>query len=356
MVARSKYHRGTTMNNYAAIYVSLEASVVCVLDEDGAVVAEVKLASEPEALIAFFGAQPEAPCRIGLEAGPLSQWLYAELLTAGLPAVLKETRQVHDAFRSSPMKTDRRNARGLAQLVRMGWFMPVYCKSVAAQESRALLAARRQLQAKCHDIEMSIRSLLRGFGLKVGKTTARRFTGVVRELTEGRPALIAAVEALLSALETLARVFSGLDRRVQLIARADPRTRLLMSAQGVGAVVALTYVSAIDEPGRIARSRSAGAYFGLTQRTYQYGETDRTGRISKCGDREVRVALYEAANLILTQPIKGSALKSWAMRLAKRAGMRKAKVALARKLAVVLHRMWRDATPFDITKGAAMAS
>ena len=356
MVARSKHHRGTTMNNYAALDVSLEASAVCVVDEHAAVVAETKLASEPEALVAFFQAQPEPPCRIGLEAGPLSQWLYAGLVAAGLPAVLMETRQVSDAFRSNPVKTDRRDARGLAQLIRMGWFKPVYCKSAAAQESRALLAARRQLRAKRHDIEMSTRGLLRGFGLKVGKTTARNFARRVRELVEDRPTLIEAVQALLSARETLAREFAGLDRRVRQIARADRRTRLLMSAPGVGAVVALTYMSAIDDPRRIARSRSAGAYFGLTQRTYQSGETDRTGRISNCGDREVRVALYEAANVILTRPIKGGALKSWAMRLAKRAGMRKAKVALARKLAVVLHRMCRDGTPFDMTKGAAMAS
>lgn len=340
------------MKHYAGIDVSLEVSSVCVVDEAGAVVCEGTVASEPEALIAFVAGLGERPERIGLEAGPLSQWLHAALKAAGFATVLMETRQVADAFRSRPVKTDRGDARGLAQLVRMGWFKAVHCKSEEAQVLRALLTARGALGSKRHAIDMTIRGLLRGFGLKVGRTTARTFAMRARSLAAVRPDLAPTVEALLAARETMRVEHDRLDRRVREIARGAPAARLLMTVPGVGPIIALTFVSAIDDAERFAKSRNVGAYFGLTQRKYQSGETDRTGRISKCGDDGVRTALYEAANLILTKPLKGGALKIWAARLARRAGAKRAKVALARKLAVVMHRMLIDGTPFDAARGA----
>jgi transposase len=245
-----------------------------------------------------------------------------------------------------PVKSDRNDARGIAQLMRLGWFRPVHCKSLAAQEIRAVLTARKLVQAKLHDVEMSLRGTLRGFGLKVGATTAKRFAGRIEELVEGHAILSGIAAALLSVHEVLLREFANLEKRVRDMARADDRVRLLMSAPGVGAIVALTYVSAIDDPSRFTSSKRVGAHFGLTPKKYQSGETDIDGRISKIGDASVRTALYEAAHVILTRPVKGSGLKSWAMRLARRTGPKKAKVALARKLAVVLHRMWVDGTPF----------
>jgi transposase len=271
-----------TMDYYAGIDVSLEASSVCVVDATGKIVKEAKVLSEPEDLIAWFKALPFALARIGLEAGPLSQWLYAGLKEAGFAVELLETRHVRDAFKSMPVKTDRKDARGIAQLMRLGWFKPVHCKSVSAQETRALLTARKLVQGK-----------------------------------------------------------------------GDARVRLSMTAPGVGAVVGLTYVAAIDDPGRFSSSKTAGAHFGMTPKRYQSGETDVTGRISKAGDKGVRTVLYEAAHVILTTPVKGGALKSWAARLAKRAGLKKAAVALARKLAVILHRMLADGVPFDAAKAAA---
>jgi transposase len=259
---------------------------------------------------------------------------------------LLETRHVRDAFKAMPVKTDRNDARGIAQLMRLGWFRSVHCKSLAAQEVRALLTARRLLQGKRHDVEMSLRGILRGFGLKVGKTTPRLFEARIRDLVDGHPTLAAIAAALLTARATLSRELRGLEKRVREIARTDARTRLLMSAPGVGAIVALTYVSAVDDPARFRSSKQVGAHFGLTPKKYQSGETDINGRISKIGDASVRAALYEAAHVILTRPVKGSGLKSWAAKLAKRAGMQKAKVALARKLAVVLHRMLADGTVF----------
>jgi transposase len=344
------------MNYYAGIDVSLEWSSVCVVEATGKIVREAKVASEPEALIAWFGALGLALERIGLEAGPLSQWLYAAIRQAGVAVELLETRHVRDAFKAMPVKSDRNDARGIAQLMRLGWFRPVHCKSLAAQEVRALLTARKLVQSKLFDVEMSLRGILRGFGLKVGPTTPLRFAGRVRDLVEGQATLAAVATALLAVHEALRREFDGLDKRARALARVDGRVRLLMSAPGVGAIVALTYVAAIDDPARFRSSKGVGAHFGLTPKRHQSGEKDIAGRISKIGDASVRTVLYEAANVILTRPIKGGGLKSWAMRLAKRAGMRKAKVALARKLAVVLHRMWRDATRFVFDRGTGAAA
>jgi transposase len=334
------------MEHYAGIDVSLESASLCVVDGTGRIVREAKVASEPEVLVRFFRELGVPVARIGLEAGPLSQWLYAAMAKAALAVELLETRHVRDAFKAMPVKTDRNDARGIAQLMRLGWFRPVHCKSLPAQEVRALLTARKLVQAKLHDLEMSLRGILRGFGLKVGKTTPRMFEGRIRELVAGHTTLTIVADALLAARAALARELRGLEKRVRGMARTDERTRLLMSTPGLGAIVALTYVSAIDDPGRFRSSKRVGAHFGLTPRKYQSGETDVTGRISKIGDASVRTVLYEAANVILTRPVKGSTLKRWAMAVARRAGMRKAKVALARKLAVVLHRMLADGTLF----------
>jgi transposase len=334
------------MNHYAGIDVSLEWASVCVVDASGTIVREGKVNSEPAALIAWFAARGLPLERIGLEAGPLSQWLYAAMKQTGLAVELLETRHVRDAFKAMVVKSDRNDARGLAQLMRLGWFRPVHCKSLAAQEVRAVLTARKLLQSKLHDVEMSLRGVLRGFGLKVGPTTPKRFAGRVRELVAGQPTLQAVAEALLSAHAVIGHEFARLDKRVSALARADHRVRLLMSAPGVGALVALTYVAAIDDPCRFRSSKTVGAHFGLTPKKYQSGETDVDGRISKIGDASVRTALYEAAHILLTRPVKGAALKSWALRLARRTGMKKAKVALARKLAVILHRMWVDGRSF----------
>jgi transposase len=341
------------MNHYAGIDVSLECSSVCVVDAGGKIVREDEAASEREALIAWFGSLGFEVTRIGLEAGPQSQWLYAAMRDAGLPVELLETRHVRDAFKAMPVKTDRKDAQGIAQLMRLGWFRPVHCKSIEAQETRAILGARKLVQSKLHDIEMSLRGTLRGFGLKVGRTTPNRFAARIDELVEGHPTLQVIATSLLAVHAVLLREFKGFEKRVRMMARDDERAKLLMSTPGVGALVALTYVSAIDDPGRFKSSKQAGAHFGMTPKKYQSGQTDITGRISKIGDQSVRTALYEAAHIILTKPVKGSALKSWAARLAKRAGTNKAKVALARKLAVIMHRMLVDKTPFNPAAAAA---
>jgi transposase len=223
-----------------------------------------------------------------------------------------------------------------------------------AQEVRATLTARKLVQSKLRDVENSLRGILRGFGLKVGKTTKREFAGRIKELVSGHPRLEVIAQALLAVRAVLQKEFASFEKQTRKMAGTDARTRLLMSTPAVGPIVALTYASAVDDPSRFKSSKQAGAHYGLTPKKHQSGETDYTGRISKIGDSSVRTALYEAAHVMLTKPLKGcSQLKSWAMRIKRRAGMSKAKVALARRLAVIMHRMLADRTPF---KNAATAA
>jgi transposase len=344
------------MEHYAGIDVSLKWSSVCVVDATGKIVRETKVPSEPETLVAFFRQLGLPLTRIGLEAGPLSQWLHAGLTRAGFEVLLLETRQVKAALSAMVVKTDRKDARGIAQLLRMGWFRPVHCKSLPAQETRALLAGRKLLQSKLLDLEFSIRGILRGFGLKVGPVSKGRFVARIRELTTGQPMLERVIEPMLRAREALSKEFHALHRAMLDLVRDNSLCRRLMTVPGVGAVVAITFATAIDDPARFHRSRAVGAHFGLTPKKYQSGETDVTGGISKVGDGTVRVALYEAANVILTRSGRFSALKRWAMEVAKRRGMKRATVALARKLAVVLHRMWLDGSEFRFGKEEAAAA
>jgi len=210
------------------------------------------------------------------------------------------------------------------------------------------------VQSKLLDVENSLRGILRGFGLKVGKTTRTRFAGRIEELVAGHPSLQMVAQALLRVRAVLLAEFNGFDKRVRQVSRLDVKARLLMSTPAVGPVISLSFASAIDDPARFTSSKQAGPHFGLTPKKYQSGETDYSGRISKIGDASVREALYEAAHIILTKPIKGcTQLKSWATRIARRAGMAKAKVALARKLAVIMLRMLKDNMPFNPAAKAA---
>ena len=344
------------MEYFAAIDVSLELSSVCVVDGTGRIVREAKVASEPDALVRYLRESGLVLTRVGLEAGPLSQWLHAGLIEAGFEAVLLETRHVKAALGAMTMKTDRNDARGMAQMIRMGWFRPVHAKTVPAQEIRALLVARKQLQARLNDLELCLRGILRGFGLKLGEVAKGRFEARVRELVAGQRTLEGLAGPMLRARAALCAEYAAVHREVLRIVRADADCRRMMTAPGVGAIVAVTFKAAVDDPGRFKRSRDVGAHFGLTPKRHQSGEVDRSGHISKTGDAQVRTALFEAAHVMLLRAQRFSALKAWALRIARTRGLKRAKVALARKLAVVLHRLWVDGTEFRWNREAAASA
>lgn len=334
------------MGYYAGLDVSLEETAVCVVDEKGQVIKEARVASEPEALILFFQRLGLAMERIGLEACSLTAWLHDGLSRAGLPAVCMETRQAKAAMGSMPVKTDRNDARALAQIIRTGWFRAVHVKSAACRSWRALLTGRRMVLNKLRDLENGIRAALRESGIKLGKPGRKQFAERVRALSSDDPVLTALVEPLLSIVTTMVRELARLTKQVLDIVRKEPICRRLMTVPGVGPLTALAFRATIDRPERFRRSRDVGAHLGLTPRRYQSGETDVQGRISRCGDELARTALYEAAHSLLIRSQKWSALRAWGMKVAKARGMARARVAVARKLAVILHGMWRDGSEF----------
>jgi transposase len=264
----------------------------------------------------------------------------------GLPVICIDARHAKAALKMQINKSDRNDAVGIARIMQCGWYKEVHVKDLDSHAIKALLVSRALLVKIKRDVENQIRGLLKNLGLVIGRAKMNVFAVRAAELTEDRPELAGAVEPLLKAREAIERQIADLDRKVLRLARNDAQVRRFMTAPGVGAITALCFLATIDDPTRFKRSRSVGAYVGLTTRRYASGEVDWTGRISKCGDKLLRSYLYEAANVLLTRVAKWSALKAWGIRLAKRSGLRKAKVAVARKLAVILHRMWIEGTEF----------
>ena len=341
------------MEHFAGLDVSVKETSVCIVDDTGRIVREVKVASEPEALLAVLKSDTCHFKRIGLEAGPLSQWLYSAFAEAALPVICVETRHMRAVLQAQINKTDRNDARGMAQMMRAGLYRPVHVKTLRSQKLRMLLTHRKLLQSKAIAIENDLRGTLRNFGLKVGVVGSVKFEARIRELVENLPDLALLVEPLLIVRRTLREQFGILHRRLLDLARDDEVCRRLMTVPGVGPVVALTYRATVDVPARFKNSKAVGAVFGLTPSKYQSGEIDRTGGISRCGDEMMRVMLYEAAQIMLIRTNKWSWLKAWAMQIARRRGMKKAIVALARRLAIIMHRIWVDGTEFRWTREQA---
>jgi len=343
------------MEHFAGLDVSVKETSVCIVDETGRIVREAKVASEPDALLAVLTNPAYHLKRIGLEAGPLSQWLYSALAEPGLPVICVETRHMQAVLKAQINKTDRNDARGIAQMMRAGLYRPVHVKTLRSQKLRMLLTHRKLLQSKAIAIENDLRATLRNFGLKVGVAGKVKFEARIRELVENLPDLVVLVEPLLIVRRVLREQIVTLHRRLLAIVRDDDVCRRLMTVPGVGPVVSLTYRATVDVPARFRKSKAVGAVFGLTCSRYQSGEIGRSGGISRCGDEMVRMMLYEAAQSMLTRTIKWSWLKAWAMQIARRRGMKKAIVALARRLAVVLHRIWVDGTEFRWTRETVAA-
>jgi transposase len=343
------------MDHFAGLDVSVKETSVCIVDETGRIVLEVKVASEPDALLAVLKNPAYHFKRLGLEAGPLSQWLYSALAEAGLPVICVETRHMPAVLKAQINKTDRNDARGMAQMMRVGLYRLVHVKTLSSQKLRMLLTHRKLLQSKAIAIDNDLRGTLRNFGLKVGMVGVVEFEARIKELVENLPDLAELVGPLLVVRRVLREQLGILHHRLLLIVRDDDVCRRLMTIPGVGPVVALTYRATVDVPARFKNSKAVGAVFGLTPAQHQSGESDRSGGISRCGDEMMRVMLYEAAQIMLTRTNKWSWLKAWAMQIARRRGMKKAIVALARRLAVIMHRIWVDGTEFRWIREAAVA-
>ncbi len=343
------------MNYYAALDVSLRSVHLCVIDGKGEIQAEAKLDSEVEDIVAFLRALDLEISAVGLEAGVLTQYLTYGLQSAGYEVICMESRQVKAALSAMRNKTDKNDARGIAQILRSGWYSRVHVKSIESHRVRALLSSRKAVLSKCIDLENEVRGLFKVFGIKLPpKLGHGAFDRTVRPTIEADPALAHALLPLLEARLMLYHSFRELDNRTRKLAQQDLICQRLMSAPGVGFVTALTFKAAVDDPTLFKRSRTVAAHFGLTPRRFQSGEIDYCGHISRAGDPTVRCTLYTAANALMTRSSSWSSLKVWGMQLAKTRGHRRAVVAVARKLAVILHRMWLDDSQFRWgTEGAS---
>jgi transposase len=345
-----------SMDYFAGLDVSVKDTSVCIADDTGRIVREVKVASEPDALLAVLKNGAYRFKRIGLEAGPMSQWLFSALAETGLPVICVETRHMRAALQAQINKTDRNDARGIARMMRAGLYKPVHVKTLRSQKLRTLLAHRKLLQSKAIAVENDLRGTLRNFGLKVGVVGTVKFEARIKELVADIPDLAGLVEPMLIVRRVLREQIAVLHRRLLAIVKDDAVCRRLMTIPGVGPVVALTYRATVDVPARFRNSRAAGAAFGLTPSKYQSGEINRSGAISKCGDDMMRMMLYEAAQIMLVRSTRWSWLKAWAMQIARRCGLKKAIVALARRLAVIMHRIWVDGTEFRWSRQEAAAA
>lgn len=334
------------MKQCVGLDVSEKLTSVCVVDESGRKVWAGKCSSTPEALASTIHERAPRAERVGLETGPLCAWHYHGLRALQVPVQCIDARHAKAALSMQVNKTDDNDAEGLAQIMRTGWFREVHVKSLEAQLLRSLLQGRMQLVAMRRDVANQIRGTLKVFGVVLSTGHRRTFDHLVREGVGARQQLSVFVEPLLAAWQTLSEQVAVFDKRLRKTAREHTVVRHLMTVPGVGPVVGVAFVATIDDPQRFAKSRTVGAHLGLAPRRYQSGEKDFQASISKCGDTLMRQYLFEAAGVLLTRTRRWSTLKAWGVGPIKRIGMRKATVAVARKLAVILHRMWRTGEPF----------
>jgi len=337
------------MKRYVGLDVSQKTTAICVVDDEGRTLAEGVTATEPDAIAAFVRRRAPDAVRIGMETGPLAIWLWNELRALELPMVCMDARHANAGLKVMLAKTDRNDAAGIAQLVRTGWFRQVHLKAEASHAVRAELATRTLLVRMRCDLENQIRGVLKTFGLVVGKSPSRlvkRAHELVADELAEKPDFASLVESLLAMRADVVERIAAIDAKLRARARTTPVCRRFMTVPGVGPITALAVWAGIDDAARFARPEDVGAYFGLTPRRYASGEVNRSGRITKRGDGTVRTLLYEAANVLLVKITRSCALREWGLAIAKRSGFKKAKVAVARKLAVLLHRLWRDGTEF----------
>ncbi len=293
------------MEFFVGLDVSLDETHLCIIDEGGRIVKEGRCASEPGVIARAIRHQGRRSQHVGLETGNLSQWLFNVLTKEGFAVSVMKARHVRAAFAAMRVKTDRNDARGIAQLVRLGWFKCVHVKSLDAQETRALLTARAFLVEKITATEHSLRAALRNFGLKMGPVARPHWAVRARELVVGHGVLEQIVEAMLRVRALLLDEMGSVDGRLVALAKSDPVTRLLITAPGVGVVVALSFRSAVDDPNRFRRTRDVGAWLGLTPRRWQSGNTDLVGRITEAGDdrgRTMLLAMWKSATAFWATP------------------------------------------------------
>lgn len=335
------------MSIYAGLDVSDKTTHVCVVDAEGRVLRRDVVASDPDVLAKWLNRHCAGVVRVVLETGPLSTFLYHGLAEQGVAVECICARHAKGVLSVRINKSDVHDAEGLAQLARTGWFKRVHMKASATHIDRAALRIRAQLITARTSMANQLRGLLKLFGLRMGaaRTASRRAERLAAFYSQ-RPDLEALFAPLIASMEMIEEQLRTTSRLLEGRAAADPVCARLMSVPGVGPITALTYTASIEDPHRFARSEDVGAYAGLVPRRNQSGERDTNGHISKAGDPMLRSALYEAANIILSRVKRPFALQQWGRNIAEAKGAKRARTAVARKLATLLHSLWLNETEF----------
>lgn len=333
------------MGEYIGLDVSKSETAICMMDEQANVIFEGKCGSDPQDIFEVLKTETLCPELIVLETGTLSKWLQRGLRELGLPAEVIDARHAHGVMGLQLNKSDASDAVLLAKIAQTGFYKPVAVGSVQSQERQTFLKARKQLIKSARSTENTVRGLLTSFGVKTPRGVPK-FINRIKIALEDHPNLKPSIEPLLEGIAVLRKQISIIDKRLLDDAKSDAACQLLMTVPGVGHLTAQAFVASIDDPTRFKSSRNVGAYFGLTTRRYQSGERDVSGRISKVGDSMTRALLYNAASAFLLLVQRPHPVKAWANRIKKRSGHRKAVVALARKMSVIMHRMLVTGEPF----------
>jgi transposase len=341
---------------YAGLDVSLKETAVCIVDDAGKIVFESMVPTDPQMIAKCLAKHAHGLERFGLESGSTSAWLWREFRQLGLPVVCLDSRHAHRVLSMKRNKNDRNDARGLADLVRIGWYREARVRSIDAQFVRSLLLSRQQLLQSRRSIENQIRGALKTLGVMTGPTKGRGFMPRVVEMRVDNEWLGPVLDPLIGAHASIAKQLKIVSTSVLDTAREDADVRRMMTVPGIGAMTALAFKAAIDDPKRFTSSAKVGPYLGLTPRQHQSGESEWIGGIGKTNDPLLRSYLYEAAGVLMTRVRRSCALKDWALRLAKRIGWKRASIAIARKLAVILHAIWRNGTEFEWQPAEAEAA
>jgi transposase len=339
------------MEEYIGLDVSMKETAISIR-RDGKRIWRGKCASDPAVIANLLRKHAASAKRVIFETGPLSVWFYHALCAEGLPAICIDARHAKAALDMAANKTDANDADGLAHLAEVGFYREVRVKGFDSMLTRTLVSARTRLVRITTELSNQIRGLMKTFGLVVPAGKGSKFDEHVRALLVDQKDLAAIVLPVLEAWRSMRLRAAELGRQLIADARKSEACQLLMSIPGVGTVTAICFTTAIEDPNNFRKSRSVGAWLGLTTRRYQSGQVDYDGHISRRGDRHVRSLLYEAATVILTRSSAESGLRTWGLALKERLGFKRAAVAVARKLAVTMHAMLRSGEMFDRTAGA----
>ncbi len=335
------------MKHYIGLDVSMKRTFICVINEQGKIIHEGAENTDPHLIAGYLSKLGIEEMIIGFESGSLTPYLLTGFKERGIDAICMDARKLSPILALKVNKTDKNDARGIAEALRSGMYTRVHCKPEESIHRAILLTARRALVEQHTHLKNTVRGVLKGYGIRLGAISAKKFAAaIIKQIERCDEIVVVSIKCLLEAFDKIVEEIEKIDKKMLEIAYHDKGVQRLMTVPGVGTVTALTYKTEIFDAARFKESRSVGAYLGMTPSQYASGEIQRQGKTSKCGSKELRFLLVEAGIVILTRSKKWSKLKAWGLKIMRKKGLKKAAVAVGRKLAVIMHRMMLEEKEF----------